>query len=224
MLRQLLERIFPSHAPSARLDDTSFVVLDAEMTGLDARRDSIISLGAVKLEAGRILLGESFERLVDPGRALAPDNILVHRLTAERLAGQGGLAEAIEAFWEFCGEAILVGHCLRLDLGFLARCRPPGLPASRMRGLCTASTARWLEQQSVRFLGAAPKGESTGGSLAALARQLGLVFEQPQHDALQDAYVTAQVWQRLLRQLADHGVQRVSDLPRAAWVQAQEMS
>lgn len=216
MLRSLLQRVFPSAAGQQPLAEASFVVLDAEMTGLNPERDTIIALGALRIEGGRLLLGDAFERLVDPGRALEPENVLVHRLTAERLAGQGNLSEALEAFWSFCGDAILVGHWLRLDLSFLARQRPSGVPPERLRGLCTAATARWLQHRSERFLGATTRGESFG-SLAALAHSLGLVFEQPPHAALQDAYVTAQVWQRQLRLLADHGVERVADLPRSLW-------
>ena len=43
-----------------------YVVVDTELTGLDEKKDSIVSIGAVRMTGGRIELGDMFYRLVSP--------------------------------------------------------------------------------------------------------------------------------------------------------------
>lgn len=50
------------------LRNSRYVVFDTELTGLSLRRDSVVSLGAVVIEKGRISIGETFYRVVSPRR------------------------------------------------------------------------------------------------------------------------------------------------------------
>ena len=45
---------------------SGIVVVDTELTGLDEKKDSIVSIGAVRMTGGRIELGDMFYRLVSP--------------------------------------------------------------------------------------------------------------------------------------------------------------
>ena len=42
------------------LESARYVVIDTELTGLDEKKDSIVSIGAVRMEGGRIEMGDSF--------------------------------------------------------------------------------------------------------------------------------------------------------------------
>ena len=214
MLRTLLDRLAPSAALRRPLAETRFVVFDAEMTGLDLAHDRIISLGAIRMQGAEIRLGETFSELVDPGRALEGSNVLIHRLTPDRLAGRRSIEEAGRALHEFCAGDVLVGHCVRLDLNFLRRALPAEIAPAAPRIVDTAAVARWLAQQRERFLNGPAVREGAGSNLFELARSLGIDVTHP-HDALHDAYVTAQVWQRLIPQLAEFRIRRLLDLPAA---------
>jgi DNA polymerase III epsilon subunit-like protein len=48
------------------LFDEKYVVLDTELTGLDEKKDSIVSIGAVRMHGGSIALGDTFYRLLKP--------------------------------------------------------------------------------------------------------------------------------------------------------------
>ena len=49
--------------PQKPILDVRDVVMDTELTGLDPRKDSIVSIGAVAMEGGRIVLGEQFSEI-----------------------------------------------------------------------------------------------------------------------------------------------------------------
>ena len=54
-----------------RLVELPVVSLDTETTGLDVRHDRLLSVGAVHLHGHRLYLGETFDRLVNPGPAIS---------------------------------------------------------------------------------------------------------------------------------------------------------
>ena len=62
----------PSQKKSFQIDEkqslkqVSYVFIDTELTGLNERTDSIISIGALKMTEGRIELGNTFYSLVKP--------------------------------------------------------------------------------------------------------------------------------------------------------------
>ncbi|MDR3314715.1 MAG: PolC-type DNA polymerase III [Oscillospiraceae bacterium] len=92
------------------------VVFDVETTGLSARNDRIIQIGAVKIRGGEIV--ESFATFVDPQRAL-PDKITeLTKIKGEMLVGAPKEEEAAEAFAAFCGDALLCAHNAAFDTGF----------------------------------------------------------------------------------------------------------
>ena len=61
-----------------------WVTLDCETTGLDVRRDQIISVGAVRIVGNRLLTSQRLELLVRPERALKADSVRVHQLREQR--------------------------------------------------------------------------------------------------------------------------------------------
>lgn len=64
-----------------RLDAQPLVVIDLETTGLDRKRDTVLSVGAVRIERQAIVLGQSFERVLKVDVPLAATSQLFHGLT-----------------------------------------------------------------------------------------------------------------------------------------------
>ena len=57
------QRFEVTWADDAPIEQVRFVVLDSETTGLNPRIDRIVTIGAVAVEAGEILLEDSFAAL-----------------------------------------------------------------------------------------------------------------------------------------------------------------
>ena len=52
------KRKYPGLDPRTPITDIRYVVIDTELTGLDEKKDSIVSIGAVRMTGGRIELGK----------------------------------------------------------------------------------------------------------------------------------------------------------------------
>ncbi|MHB8834272.1 MAG: 3'-5' exonuclease [Candidatus Methylomirabilia bacterium] len=199
--------------PGLPLEKIPFVVLDTELTGLDMKRDSVISVGAVKMAGTRIELGRSFYRLVSPRADFKREGIMVHGITPDDVVAQPPLGLVADELLAFCGDRIVAGHFLSLDLGFLGREAPAVKAADlRRRAVDTYRIHSWIEQQRHRHAGGytVPEGSL---NLVALALSHGIRVDGA-HNALADAFITAQLLQRQLRALPALGVRTLGDLLR----------
>jgi DNA polymerase-3 subunit epsilon len=177
------------------LEDTTFVVVDLETTGLGAHADGIIELGAARVRNGRLL--EQFEQLVNPGTPLSP---FITRLTGiddTMLAAQPGIAAVWPRFLAFVGDAVLVAHNAAFDMGFLnAVARHHDGTALPNPSLCTLKLARRLVPE-VRRRG-----------LDGLAAHFAIP-QQDRHRALGDVRITVEVFFHLLERMAARGIVRL---------------
>ena len=103
------------------LESLDFVVVDTETTGLNTRKDEIVQIGAVRIVGGRILEGDSFERLVKPGRPIPGNSTRFHGITDEAVAHAPNIGDILDDFLDYAGDAVLVGHNIAFDLAFLNR-------------------------------------------------------------------------------------------------------
>ncbi len=192
------------------ISDARYVIVDTELTGLDEKKDSVVSIGAVRMTGGRIEFGDTFYRLVSPRTKLSPASVVIHEITPSDVAASPGIETVLSAFLDFCGDDVLVGHFISIDLAFL------NAEMKRMRGGAvsnpvadTFSVYEWLRM----------RGKSRDCSVTPLAgyRLYDMIkcFRIPVngvHNAIMDAYATAQLFQRLLPLLLESGARDIGDL------------
>lgn len=196
------------------LEQQVFTVLDTELTGLSARTEQIVSLGAVRVRGLTIVAGERFNALVRPTIPLPKISTLIHRITPETVAEAPPLADVLPDFIAFCRGTFLVGHHVGLDMRFLNRaCRSlyglglgnPCLDTMRMAML-------WREQH----VGSPYERFSLRVSYAL--KDLSEEFSLPRfpaHDALGDAMQTAYLFLYLAKKIARNGPLTLRELFRA---------
>ncbi len=97
----------------------SYVSLDLEMTGLSAKTDRIIEIGAVKVRSGEIV--DTFSSFVNP-HALMDERVRnLTGITQDDLLHAPDLPDILPDFLAFLEDDILVGHRIQTDYAFLKR-------------------------------------------------------------------------------------------------------
>jgi len=191
--------LFRTSRISGGLDDLplanlTYTVFDTETTGLEpAAGDEIIAIGAVRIVNRRIIPGETFDQLVDPGRAIAPASTRIHGIDAAMLRGQPRIADVLPSFQRFCGDTVLIGHNIAFDMRFLAEKEAITGIAFRQPLLDTLLLSEVLHPTI---------GDHR---LEALAHRYGIELVA-RHDALGDAILTAEIFLRMLPLLAERGI------------------
>lgn len=92
-----------------------FVVLSTETSGLNPNTDVITSIGSFGVINNNIIIGDNFEAVLLQYQFFH-DNGLTNEFVVESKMKKIGEPEAIQAFIEFIGNAILVGHHIDFDV------------------------------------------------------------------------------------------------------------
>lgn len=197
--------------------EAPYVVLDIETSGLDARRDAVLAVGLVGVEAGRVRLDRRWSTLVRPpaGLLVGGDSIRIHGLTRAELAEAPPLEAVLPELLGLLAGRVLVVHFASVDVAFLNAALRAGYGA-RLRGpiLDTARLAATLHEQA-QLLGEVAHGTPRpAAQLRALAGRLGLPV-YGEHDALSDALTTAQVFLAQATRLEQQGSATLRGLLRA---------
>lgn len=104
-----------------------WVSVDCETTGLDTKRDEIISIGAVRIVGDRLMTSEAFSVLVRPSKGVSADSVKVHRLRERDVADGLDPEDAMRRLLHFIGSRPLVGYFLEFDVAMLNRVMYPML-------------------------------------------------------------------------------------------------
>lgn len=192
------------------IESYDIVSLDTELTGLSPRRDEIVSIGAVRIKNLKIVVGENFFCYVRPSGDLPKFSTLIHRITPEQISDAPTLKEVLPDFVEFCGDSLLLGHFLELDMAFLNRaCRKLLGGMMRNPGIDSMRLAQVFQEQEWRS-GHREPNPNVSYNLTALARKYELpLFEK--HDALEDALQTAYLFLFLATKLQQAGHSTLKD-------------
>ena len=81
--------------------DQPFVVFDVETTSRDAKQGSIVEIGAVKVQGGKI--ADKWSTLVNPGSAIVGKQL--HGITDADVKSAPAPAEAAQKFFDWAGDA-----------------------------------------------------------------------------------------------------------------------
>lgn len=121
---KLLKQLFGigTAAPEEALEEARFIVVDVETTGLDPRRDELLSIGVVPARLRCIDLGEMREIMLHHEAAVVDkDNIVVHGITPTESAHGRDTAAALQEFLDYIGDHWLVAFHADFDRNMLAR-------------------------------------------------------------------------------------------------------
>ena len=201
--RRLFETTWSDQTP---VDRVRFVALDSETTGLNPLTDRIITIGAVAVCDGDIVLEDSFAALLQVERNTAA--VAVHGITREESRHGIEESDALRRFLHYLRNAVIVGHHVDHDISTLnaGYQRHWGFDLMN-RSVDTMDLTLHLERSGA-FAGRERIREFTLDSLCALFD----VVPHDRHTAGGDAFLTAQVFLRLLRLASRYGRDRLGAL------------
>jgi DNA polymerase-3 subunit epsilon len=207
---ELLRRPLPTGDIVDRsLRQLTYVVFDLETTGLrPSEGDEVVELGAVRVVNGRVLTLETFQRVVNPRRAIPPESIKFHGITEEMVKEKPPLPVVLPQFHEFAADSVLVAHNAAFDIKFINRGAAECGVTFEQPVLDTLLISAFLDPAE------------RDHSLDAIAQRLGLAVTR-RHSALGDALVTAAILVRVIERLEERGLSRLGDLITATGMAAE---
>ena len=199
----------PDELMGRLVTSVDFCVLDCEMTGLDVARDEIISIGAVKIRDGVVVLDDSFYRVIRPKQTeMTRENVLIHRLTHDQVAEGESAERVMDEFQTFIQGSVLVGHFIAIDLGFLNRLNST---LGRERPLQPACDTRYIHEWYLDHVIRQEVREPNELRLPSICRRMNVPCFQ-EHHAFYDALSTAALFLKQLDILAQEDKYTLADV------------
>lgn len=106
-------------APDTAISQVPMVALDLETTGLDAKRDVIVSIGLVPFHMNRIHSPRARYWVVRPDKPLTSRSIIFHRITHSAVANAPALNALFEELLQALAGRLVVVHFKQIERHFL---------------------------------------------------------------------------------------------------------
>lgn len=181
-----------------RTVNDTIIVFDVETTGLQAERDRLTEIGAVKIKNMQVT--DSFHTMVNPERPIPQNIVELTGINDGMVANAPAEADALRAFIEFCGESpVLAAHNARFDTSFInVACKRRGIEFS-YASIDTLVLCQAMLPELARH------------KLNVVAKHLKLgKFDH--HRAVDDAMMLAKIYLELTgRLIADNGLETLAD-------------
>jgi ATP-dependent DNA helicase DinG len=174
----------------------SIIALDIETTGLNDERDAIIEIGAVKFKGHRV--EDEWTSVINPGRHIPEFITGLTGISDAETRNAPKLRDIIHELEAFVGDAPVVGHNVRFDLGFLQK--QAGI-LNNNEVIDTYELAAVLMPTASRY------------NLGALGKQLGILLPAT-HRALDDARVTMAAFNKLFEMARELPLDLIEEIVR----------
>jgi DNA polymerase-3 subunit alpha (Gram-positive type) len=180
-------------------EEEIFVVFDLETCGLNAHENPIIEIGAVKLKGTQVI--DRFSQFVNPKQNIPLKIQELTGITDSMVENEASIEEVLPKFLEFAGDATMVAHNAKFDIGFIKR------DANRFGITYAPSIIDTLALAKVIYPGLKSYG------LGPLNKFLGLSLEN-HHRAVDDAWATSLMFTIFLEKYREAGTSNLRDFDK----------
>ena len=98
-----------------------YVCLDCETSGLNSKKDEILSIGAVHIKDNKILMRKTFNIFLKPSKNINVESIKIHHIRPVDLKNGIDAQEAIYQLLDFIGSRPIVGYYIKFDVAIISR-------------------------------------------------------------------------------------------------------
>ena len=195
-----------------KMDTDEVVSIDCETTGLNPKKDDIVSIAAVKIRGNTILTSEAYRVVVNPEALMGSDSIRIHQIRKQDVEEERPIRKVLPDLLHFIGNRPLVGYWIDFDVKMINK------DVFMMLNICLQNPQIDVcDMYYDRKYGNAPPGTKLDLRFAAILEDLKLPPMQA-HDAFNDAVMTAQMYV-MLKDMKRRGVRferdRDWELPQA---------
>ncbi len=187
-----------------QLEEARFCAIDVESTGLDTRHDEVIAFASVPMQGRRILAGSSTYILIKP-EEYKMEAMKYHGISGGDLKAAPAFADASEAILKAL-DGILVGHSVEFDYRLLQRLLKQQQIKLERQVVDIVMVEKWLCRKAGKLC--------VDLTFEAMMARYG-IKETYRHNALADAFFSAQIFQKQLLYLSERGVVTMSQLQKA---------
>ncbi len=210
-LLQENKKFFTEFDQGKALSEYTFVVCDTELTGLNKKKDELISIGAVQIRNLQIDLSTMFHCFIRPENIDPTQATLVHRITPEQLESAEPIEKVLPKFIEYIYGSLLVGHHLPLDMHFLNKSTKKVMGGTLSNpGVDTMRMAQGYKRVQLGHY-----HEHNPREISYNLDDLGLEYDLPRfkaHDALEDALQTAYLFLYFIKKFRKGGLVTLKDI------------
>ena len=175
----------------------SIVAIDIETTGLDAQKDAIIEIAAVRFNGHRV--EAEWSKLINPGRPIPRMITQLTGISDEMVRNAPPINAVLQELSDFVGNDPVLGHNVRFDLSFLQRQKillyNPVVDTYELAAIALPGNSRY--------------------NLGTLGLTLGILIPNS-HRALDDARLTQAVYHSLTQKLLEFPLEILAEIVRMA--------
>ncbi|WP_299674632.1 3'-5' exonuclease [uncultured Dokdonia sp.] len=187
------------------LAETRFVALDTETTGLDIKKDRILSIGAVGLKGNTIAVSDSLELYVAQDH-YDSKSTPIHGILKKGKVKKIEEAEAIQQTLAYIGTAIIIGHHIGFDIAVINKMlQRHHLGKLKNKVIDTSTLYKKLQHPVNRM------SMQQGYSLDQLSEALKIPLYD-RHTASGDAMITALAFIKISKRLKKDGTLKFKEL------------
>lgn len=114
-------RRLPAADLSVMHEEQRYVVVDVETSGLNMKKDRLISIGAVALVAGRLDFNDAFQVVLRQEQVSTHANILIHGISGSAQSAGVDPVEGLLAFLQYVGKSPLVAYHAFFDHSMIGK-------------------------------------------------------------------------------------------------------
>lgn len=185
-----------------------FVVLDTETTGLNPAKDELLSIGAISVVGGSILVGDTFEQIIQSALPVDRKSVVIHGILPEHSKQGITEQEMLNDFLEYLGGAVVVAHHAAFDIAMINK------SIKRIYGGMLHNQVLDTAQLAIRLEKGTRRGDGTESGDYSLDRLLDRyqITAHDRHTAWGDAFLTAQLFLKLLHKTNQRKIKKIKDL------------
>lgn len=188
LVDDLIDTVQNGHGQN--FNDT-FVVFDLETTGIGAKSNQIIEVGAVKIQNRTIT--DRYSTFVNPYRPIPFHITQLTSIDDSMVKEAPGIETVLPEFIQWCDDAVMVAHNASFDIGFVTQKAKELNMETNFTVIDTVSMSRAVLPELRNY------------KLDTVAKKLGVSLEN-HHRAVDDAGATAEIFLHLIKRLESRGI------------------